>query len=139
MVQIISGNRGKGKTRYLLDKVNTAIKEAHGSICYLDKNTKHMFELNNRIRLIDVSSYPIHSYEGFLGFICGIISQDHDLEHMYLDSFLKIARVKDEDLEKVINDLIYIGERFDVVFVLSISRDNSELPAIAQEKTIIAL
>ena len=139
MVQIISGNRGKGKTRYLLEKVNSAIKEAHGSICYLDKNTKHMFELNNKIRLIDVSSYPIHSYEGFLGFVCGIISQDHDLEQMYFDSFLKIAHVSDEDIEKVIKDLIYIGEKFDVVFVLSISRDNEHLPEIAREKTIIAL
>ena len=58
---------------------------------------------------------------------------------MYLDSFLKIAHVADEDLEKVIKDLIYIGEKFDVVFVLSISRDNELLPEIAKEKTIIAL
>ena len=55
MIQLIVGAKGKGKTKILLDKVNTEIKEAHGSIVYLDKSTKHMYELNNKIRLIDVS------------------------------------------------------------------------------------
>ena len=51
MIQIIAGEKGKGKTKQLLDKVNTEIKTAHGSIVYLDKNAKHMYELNNKIRL----------------------------------------------------------------------------------------
>ena len=44
MVQIIAGNKGKGKTKHLLDKANGAIKEANGSIVYLDKSSKHMYE-----------------------------------------------------------------------------------------------
>ncbi len=55
MVELIVGKKGKGKTKVLLDKVNGAIKEANGSIVYLDKSTKHMYELNNKVRLIDVS------------------------------------------------------------------------------------
>ena len=55
MIQIIAGRKGKGKTKQLLDKVNAEIKTAHGNIVYLDKSSKHMYELNNRIRLIDVS------------------------------------------------------------------------------------
>lgn len=88
MVQIIAGRKGKGKTKYLLDMANTAVKEAKGSIVYLDKSSKHMYELNNRIRLINVAEFSVSTAEGFIGFICGIISQDHDLEAMYLDSFL---------------------------------------------------
>ena len=80
MVQIIAGKKGKGKTKYLLDMANAAIKESKGSIVYLDKSSKHMYELSNKIRLINVAEFPIHSSEGFIGFICGIISQDHDLE-----------------------------------------------------------
>ncbi len=91
MVQIIAGNKGKGKTKYLLDMANTAVKESKGSIVYLDKSAKHMYELNNKIRLINVQEYPITSSEGFIGFLCGIICQDHDLEQMYLDSFLKLS------------------------------------------------
>ena len=46
MVQIIAGRKGKGKTKYLLDMANTAVKEAKGSVVYLDKSSKHMYELN---------------------------------------------------------------------------------------------
>ena len=88
MVQLIVGKKGKGKTKYLLDKVNTAIKDVSGNIVYLDKSSKHMYELNNKVRLIDVSVFPLKNSDEFIGFVCGILSQDHDLEQMYLDSFL---------------------------------------------------
>ena len=91
MVQLIVGEKGKGKTKYLLDKVNNEVKNVKGSIVYLDKSAKHMFELNNKVRLINVLDYAVDSCDGFLGFVSGIISQDHDLEQMYFDSFLKIA------------------------------------------------
>ncbi|MDD6213191.1 MAG: twitching motility protein PilT [Clostridiales bacterium] len=139
MVQIISGKKGKGKTKYLLDKVNASIKEAHGTIVYLDKNTKHMYELNNKVRLIDVSQFPISNYSAFLGFLCGIISQDHDLEEVYLDSFLKLACLEGSDIEKAIDDLTAVGDKFGVTFVLSVSEDNENLPANAQAKSILAL
>ena len=98
MVQIIAGRKGKGKTKHLLDMANAAIKGATGTVVYLDKSSQHMYELNNKIRLINVNEFPILSSEGFLGFICGIISQDHDLETMYLDSFLKLACLEGEDI-----------------------------------------
>ena len=94
MIQIIAGRQGKGKTKQLLDKVNAEIKAAHGNIVYLDKSSKHMYELNNKIRLIDVSEFDLQNGDEFMGFICGLISQDHDLEQMYLDNFLKIAKLE---------------------------------------------
>ena len=97
MVQLIVGEKGKGKTKFLLDKVNNEVKDAHGSIVYLDKSPKHMYELNNKIRLIVVPDYMIDSSDAFLGFVSGIISQDHDLEQMYFDSFLKIANLDSEE------------------------------------------
>ncbi len=77
MVHLITGNKGKGKTKWMLEKANTAVKEILGSICYLDKNAQHMYELNNRIRLINVNDYMIKNSDQFLGFVSGIISQDH--------------------------------------------------------------
>ena len=112
MVQIIAGRKGKGKTKYLLEKANTAIKDAHGSIVYLDKNSQHMHELNRRIRLIDMSEYPIHSYEAFLGFICGLISQDYDLEQVYLDGFLTLSNLNGDEIEKAIDELEKICKKY---------------------------
>ena len=110
MVQIIAGEKGKGKTKHLLDKVNESIKSATGNIVYLDKSQKHMYELSNKVRLINVSDYMISNSDEFLGFLCGIISQDHDLEEMYLDSFLTIAKMDDSDLVHAIEKLETISE-----------------------------
>ncbi|MCI6043605.1 twitching motility protein PilT [bacterium] len=139
MVQLIVGKKGKGKTKQLLDKVNGAIKSADGNIVYLDKSTKHMFELNNKVRLIDVSSYPLKNSDEFIGFICGIISQDHDLQEMYLDSFLKIAKLEDQEITDTMNQLKKISKLFNINFVISISLDKEEIPDELQEDIIIAL
>ena len=127
MVQIIAGTKGKGKTKILLEKANSAIKEAKGSVVYLDKNTKHMYELNNRVRLINVMDYSVKTCEAFIGFICGIISQDHDLECMFLDSFLKLAYLEGQDITDAVLTLEEISRKFDVNFVLSVSLDKSDL------------
>lgn len=139
MVQIIAGKKGKGKTKHLLDKANAAVKDAKGSIVYLDKSTKHMYELNNRVRLINVTDYPVKSYSAFIGFVAGIVAQDHDLEQMYLDSFLKLSDLEGKDIAEAIDTLDSIGKDFDVTFILSVSMDEEELPENAKQKLITAL
>ncbi len=139
MVQLIVGNKGKGKTKQLLDKVNSEIKEISGNIVYLDKSTKHMYELNNKVRLIDVSQYMIENDSEFVGFVCGVISQDHDLQQMYFDSFLKIACLEGKDITPAVEKLEALSKKFDVSFILSISMDESELPVGLKEKILISL
>lgn len=139
MVQLIVGNKGKGKTKHLLDKVNSQIKEAAGNIVYLDKSTKHMFELNNKVRLIDVSQYMIEESAEFVGFISGIISQDHDLQQMYLDSFLKIACLEGRDITDTVEKLEKLGDTYNVDFILSIGMDKDDLPEEMKEKVIVSL
>ena len=139
MVELIVGKKGKGKTKVLLDKVNGAVKEANGSIVYLDKSTKHMYELNNKVRLIDVSGFPIKNADEFVGFICGFLSQDHDLEQIYLDSFLKVAKLEGKDVTSTLEQLESIGTQFNVTFIISMSLDKEELPEVFHEKVIVAL
>lgn len=139
MVQLIVGREGKGKTKQLLDKVNAEVKDVAGNVVYLDKGAKHMFELNNRIRLINVADYMIGSSDEFLGFICGIISQDHDLQQMYFDNFLKIACLKDGNIEQIIEKLEKVGTKFNIDFVISVSLDESELPESIKSKVIVSL
>ncbi len=141
MIQLILGGKGKGKTKILLDKVNTEIKDVHGSIVYLDKNAKHMYELNNRIRLIDVSGFNLKNSEEFIGFIYGILSQDHDLEQMYLDSFLTIAHIEDkpDSANKLLEILDEIGDQFHIQFVISISLQSDDLDPKFKESVIAEL
>jgi len=139
MIQLIVGEKGKGKTKHLLEKVNGAIKTANGNIVYLDKNSKHMYELKNKIRLINASEFPISSTDEFTGFICGIVSQDNDLEQMYLDSFMEVAFITNRDVAPVLAKLKKISEQFSVDFVISISVDESELSEDLKSKVIVSL
>ena len=139
MVQLIVGKKGKGKTKCLLDKVNTEVKNVLGSVAFLDKSTKHMYELNNKIRLIVVSEFMITNSDEFIGFVSGIISQDHDLQQMYFDSFLKISCLEGKDISQTIDKLEKLGEKFNIDFVLSLSMDESELPESVKSKVVISL
>ena len=140
MIEIICGEKGKGKTKELLGKVNAAVQVANGNVVYLDKSQKHMYELNNKVRLINGMDYPVTNCDEFVGFICGIISQDNDLEEMYLDSFLTVADVKtNEEIAKAIEKLDVISEKYNVRFVLSVSKNEEDLPECAKAKVVISL
>ena len=140
MIDIIAGSKGKGKTKILIQRVNEDIKVAHGTIVYLDKNNKQMYKLSNQIRLIVVTEFDIIDTDIFIGFILGILSQDHDLEKIYLDSFLTIAFLKNnEELDETVKKLEKISARFDVDFVISASLDKDELPERLKEYVSCAL
>ena len=139
MVEIIAGEKGKGKTKYLLDKVNTSIESATGNIVYLDKSQKHMHELSNKVRLINVADYPITNCDEFIGFICGIVSQDYELQEMYLDSFLTIGNITDDLIVHAIEKLDIISEKYGVKFVLSVSKNEADLPESAKARILISL
>ena len=144
MIQFIIGEKGKGKTKVLLEKANQEVKEATGNVVYLDKNTQHMFELNNRIRLINVTHFPLTDADEFIGFICGIISQDHDLEKVYLDNFLKIAHLEDDSTDvsaviPVLDQLSAISRQFSVDFIISISLTKEQLPESYREMVVSEL
>lgn len=139
MVQIIAGQKGKGKTKHLINMANAEVKSAHGTFAYLDKSSKHMYELDKNIRLINVKDYPIESEDGFIGFISGIISQDYDLETVFLDSYLKLACLEGEDITSSIDILEKLSEKHNIKFVLSISLDESELPLNAKKNVLISL
>ena len=139
MVQLIAGKKGKGKTKCLLDKVNAEVKNILGNIVFLDKNTKHMYELNNKIRLIVAPEFMVSNADEFIGFISGIISQDHDLEKMYFDSFLKISCLEGSDITEAVKALEAISAKFGVDFVLSVSADATELSDEVKSHIIVSL
>ena len=138
MIDIIAGAKGKGKTKILIQQVNDDIKLTKGTIVYLDKNNKHMYELSNQIRLIVVPEFNVTDTDMFLGFIAGIISQDHDLDKIYLDSFLTTACIK-ANLDYAVEKLDALSEKFGVSFVISASVDKENMPESVQKYVSHAL
>ena len=140
MVQLIVGKKGKGKTKIVLDMVNREISNASGNIVYLDKSNDHMYELNNKVRLINVRDYGVANADEFVGFIRGIVSQDHDLEQVYFDGFLKISCLEGTDrIEEIINKLDSISNTYGFKMIASISMDEAELPESLQSTVIVSL
>ena len=139
MVSIIAGEKGKGKTKILLEKANEAVSKANGSVIYLDKSSKHMYELNNKIRLINVSEFPIMSADGFIGFLSGLISSDHDIEAIFLASFLKLSVLEGLDITSTIDRIETLGEKYGIEFVLSVSMDVNALPENAKKNVTVTL
>lgn len=139
MVQIIAGEMGKGKTKELLRMVNEDVRTISGNIVYLDKTNKHMYELSNKIRLVNAKDYKTVSSEEFLGFVSGIVSQDNDIEKIYVDSFLKVACVDISQLDRILSELDERSKLLKVDFVLSISLKKEQLPQAYQNAVILSL
>ena len=136
MVQLIVGVKGAGKTKKMLDHVHDSIKNVDGNIVYLDKSSQNMHELDNKVRLINVSEYPIQNTDQFLGFVCGICSQDYDLQEIYLDGFLKISGLEGKDISDALKQLNKISEQFKVNMILSVSMYEEDLPEFARSQVI---
>ena len=136
MVQLIVGVKGAGKTKKMLDHVHDSIKNVDGNIVYLDKSSQNMHELDNKVRLINVSEYPIQNTDQFLGFVCGICSQDYDLQEIYLDGFLKISGLEGKDISDALKQLNKISVQFKVNMILSVSMNEEDLPEFARSQVI---
>jgi hypothetical protein len=139
VVSLIVGQKGKGKTKELLDRVNADVKNVSGNIVYLDKDTAHMYELNNKIRLINVSEFDISNSDQFYGFVAGIISQNHDIQEVFIDSYAKISQQVDKDITENVEKLAALSDKYKVDMVLSVSIERSKFPAGLQADEKIAI
>ena len=140
MIEIVAGDKGKGKTKVLLEKSNEDIKNINGSIIFVDKSSKHMYDLDSKVRLINITEFPISTTGEFLGFLSGVISQNNDIEEIFLDSFLTIAFIDTNNgLLSSLEELEKISDCFGVKFIVSISQVKEDLPSEVQDKVIVSL
>lgn len=139
MIQLILGEKGKGKTKVLLDKANEAAKSAKGSLVFVDKDSSHILELKNSIRLVDVSKYALSSSDEFYGFTAGIISADHDLEQLFIDALLLTAYIKDDDYIDLLRKIDSLSETYGITVTISMSVTKDQLPGDMADKVIVAL
>ena len=129
MVEIIVGEKGTGKTKHLLDRVNQDITSVQGTLVYIDKSPKYMYQLDSRVRMINMPDYPISGTEELTGFLCGVISQNSSIETIFIDSFLTLGDIDtSEGLRNAVDKLTVLSERFHVNFVLSVSQKEEKLP-----------
>lgn len=128
MVNLLIGHKGSGKTKKMIELANDEVQTADGSIIFINKNHRLMYDLNHRIRVVCMEDYPhITNSDEYIGFIYGIISSDHDIEMMFIDSILKHADVSLGDLPDFIIRLKKIADHYDIEFTVSLSADKEEM------------
>jgi len=128
MVKLLIGHKGSGKTNQMLKLANENIESAAGSVVFINKNHRLMYELSYRIRVICMEDYEhITNIDEYIGFLYGIISSDHDIETIFIDSILKHADVSMGDLPEFIERLKVISEVYGPDFVVSISAEKEEM------------
>lgn len=129
MVELLIGKKGTGKTKALIEKVNTALTVAKGNVVYISNSDEHIFNIKSKVRMADTSDFDIETYSEFLGFICGIVSRDFDITNIFIDGIFKIVGSDNlEGFEDFLNKLEAMSQKFNISFVISVSIDADTAP-----------
>ncbi len=128
MIKLLIGHKGSGKTKKMIEMANSSLDTVNGSIVYINKNARLTYDLKYKIRVIPMDDFQeIVNVDEYIGFIYGIISQDHDIELIFIDSILKHADIKPENMEDFLARLAAISAKYGMDFIVSVSADKEEL------------
>ena len=128
MVKLLIGHKGTGKTKQMIDLANEQIENSKGSIIFINKNSRLMYDLKYRIRVVCMEEYEhVTNSDEYIGFLYGIISSDHDIETIYIDSILKHADFSLGDLPEFLTRLKDISKNYGMDFVVSLSAEKEEM------------
>ncbi len=128
MVKLLIGHKGSGKTKQMIDLANDKTEMTDGNIIFINKNHRLMYDLSHKIRVICMEDFEdITNSDEYIGFIYGIISSDHDIEVMFIDSILKHADVTLGDLPEFVDRIKGISEKYDIEFIVSLSAEKEEM------------
>ena len=131
MVKLLVGHKGSGKTKQMIDLANDQIETSKGSVIFINKNHRLMYDLKYRIRVICMEDFEhITNCDEYIGFLYGIISLDHDIETVYIDSILKHADFSLGDLPEFIDRLKKISKNYGMDFVVSLSAEKEEMMGV---------
>ena len=129
MIQFIAGQKGEGKTKRLIQMANDAVKTTDGHVVFIDDDKRHIYDLHYDIRFVETGEFPLSNYREFIGFICGILSQNSDITEIFVDGLKNIVKTVDnDDLVKLIKKLETLSANNSVDFIISINCDPATSP-----------
>ena len=127
MIKLITGKKGTGKTKILVDMINNAVKDTNGDLICIKKGAKLTYDISYKVRLVDADRFAIEGYDAFYGFIAGMFAGNYDIKEVFIDGILKIGGTDFDELGKLLEKLNILSGN-DTQITFTISADNSELP-----------
>ena len=129
MIRVIMGKKGSGKTKQMIEMINSAVQTEHGNVVCIEKGSKLTFDIHYQIRLVEASQYDIADYAALKGFISGLYAGNYDITHIFIDSLTKIVGGEcDHETEKFLDWLDRFSEKLGIKFTITISDDESLAP-----------
>lgn len=126
MIKVHIGLKGSGKTPKMIQAVNTAIDVEKGNVVCITDGDRLNHDINRKARLINTENFNIKNLDMFTGMLCGIIAQDFDVTHIFIDSIFKsVPSATVEDLEGFMDVLETLESKFDVSFTMMVSAEES--------------
>ena len=126
MVRVIMGKKGSGKTKQMIEMINSAVQTEHGNVVCIERGNKLTFDIHYQIRLVESSQYDIDGYTGLKGFICGLYASNYDITHIFIDSLTKIVGGECSlETEKFLDWLNNFSDKHNIKFTVTISDDAS--------------
>ena len=125
MVRVIMGVKGTGKTKQMIDLINSAVHSEHGNVVCIERGGKLTYDIHSKIRLVESSNYDMGTFEFMKGFISGLYAGNYDITHVFIDSLTKIvnADVTDHTLEEFLDWLNSFSEKNNIKVTVTISAD----------------
>jgi len=136
MVSMLVGPKGSGKTKRMIKLANEDVKILKGSVVYIDDDKRHIYDLNHDMRFMNMDDYPIKTKEEFFGFVCGIISNNYDIQRIYIDGLLKVVDINIEDMTEYFEQFTSIAQKNDLKFIFSLNQEKDAIPTALKEYMI---
>ena len=105
MVKLIIGIKGTGKTKTLIQMVNSALETTGGNVVVLEKGEKLRYDIKYQARLVNTDEYYVNDAQSLYGFVAGILASNHDVTELFIDSALKICAEDIPAFEKLVEEL----------------------------------
>ena len=128
MLKIFAGLKGSGKTKNLIEMVNTAQEKTKGNVVCIEYGTKLIHEINNATRLINIATYEVDDWKKLYGFVCGILASNYDLTDLFIDSALKICKDDLAGFEEFAGKVAPLLESQNVSFTMTASVEVDKIP-----------
>ena len=128
MIKLIVGLKGSGKTKNLIEMVNSATETSDGVVICLEKGEKLRYDISFRCRLINTSEYAINNVDEFRGFVSGLIASNGDITDIFVDSALKICGDNVDSLSTFIEMISPLINSNNINLIMTASIQESELP-----------
>ena len=126
MIRVIVGKKGSGKTKQVIEMINSAVDTEHGNVVCIEKGEKLMLDISHKIRLVEASEYDIADYTAMKGFISGLYAGNYDITHIFIDSLTKILGVEcNFETEKFLEWLENFSRKNGIKFTITISDEES--------------